>query len=251
MCSMSTSGRGFRIAWWRWRRLMPGVVGRAVLGSLALGEGDRWSDLRPHVCGRRRRAVREVLEASSTSDRTRRWGPVRLFDLPERGADASVALPIFPTAWSSKLSFTPASEFGAGGPSSGCSSGRPSDPVPSEPRQRLFGYAVHHAAHARTCINCGEYWHAGSGAPCATTHWPLRVAGETSIPVRQGLDRLPRSPRTPPGRCIRRYWSRPNSVQASASTPSPTSAPRPSDARRWPIRVRTAPETRQDPLDRP
>ncbi len=60
------------------------------------------------------------------------------------------------------LSFTPASAFGAAGPTFRLLFGeavekphaRPPDP------HELFGYAVHHALRARFCIERGRYWQA-------------------------------------------------------------------------------------------
>ena len=60
------------------------------------------------------------------------------------------------------LSFVPASEFGAGGPKFRLVFGDAAE-LPLEPptaADELFGYAVHHALHARTCIERGRYWQA-------------------------------------------------------------------------------------------
>ena len=104
-------------------------------------------------------AVAEVLEAWSGAI-VREFGAVQLFDLPRGAIIYRVFL--FPDCLELDLSFTPASEFGAGGPKFRLLFGDAVEiPNLSEPPvEELFGYAVHHAAHARTCIERGEYWHA-------------------------------------------------------------------------------------------
>ena len=53
-------------------------------------------------------------------------------------------------------------EFGAGGPKFRLLLGeaveQPYEPL--TPAHELFGYAVHHALHARSCIERGRYWQA-------------------------------------------------------------------------------------------
>jgi len=135
------------------------VVGGAVLGSLALGEGDRWSDLDLMFAVVDDVPVREVVEAWSGAI-VREFGAVRLFDLPRGAIIYRVFL--FPDCLELDLSFTPASEFGAGGARFKLLFGEAFEVplLPEPPAEELFGYAVHHAAHARTCIERGEYWHA-------------------------------------------------------------------------------------------
>ena len=103
--------------------------------------------------------VREVLEAWSGTI-VREFGAVRLFDLPRGAIIYRVFL--FPDCLELDLSFTPASEFGAGGPRFRLLFGEAFEIpfLPEPPAEELFGYAVHHAAHARTCIERGQYWHA-------------------------------------------------------------------------------------------
>ena len=135
------------------------VVAGAVVGSLALSEGDRWSDLDLTFAVADPISVFDVLE-----DWTRRiveeLGAVHLFDLPSGPSIYRVFL--LPGCLQFDLSFTPASEFGATGPKFkmffGSSVQKPHIPPP--PAQELFGYAVHHALRARFCIERGRYWQA-------------------------------------------------------------------------------------------
>ncbi len=135
------------------------VVAGAAVGSLALGGGDRWSDLDLTFA---------VAEASPLSDVLEEWTrllvdefqAVQLFDLPAGPSIYRVFL--MPGCLQFDLSFTPASKFGATGPKFqllfGNAVEKPYAPVPSA--QELFGYAVHHALRARFCIERGRLWQA-------------------------------------------------------------------------------------------
>jgi hypothetical protein len=135
------------------------VVAGAVVGSLALSEGDRWSDLDLTFAVADNLPMLEVLE-----DWTRRlveeFGAAHLFDLPSGASIYRVFL--LPGCLQFDLSFTPASKFGANGPKFrmlfGNSVEKPYAQPPSA--HELFGYAVHHALRARFCIERGRYWQA-------------------------------------------------------------------------------------------
>ena len=135
------------------------VVAGAVVGSLAVGEGDRWSDLDLTFGVADDVPVEEVLE-----DWTRKlvedFDAAHLFDLPSGASIYRVFL--LPGCLQFDLSFTPASQFGAVGPTFrllfGSSVERPQFSPPSA--HELFGYAVHHALRARFCIERGRYWEA-------------------------------------------------------------------------------------------
>jgi hypothetical protein len=137
----------------------PRVVAGAVVGSLALHDGDRWSDLDltfavvdsvpvSEVLGDWTRTIEDELDA------------IMLFDLP---AGASIyRVFMLPGCLQFDLSFTPAAAFGATGPQFrllfGDAISKPyiSPPSPHE----LFGYAVHHALRARFCLERGRVWQA-------------------------------------------------------------------------------------------
>jgi hypothetical protein len=90
----------------------------------------------------------------------REFEAVHLFDLLNEAIIYRVFL--FPDSLELDISFTPASEFGAGGPRFRLLFGEAIEmpyrsPAPAE---ELFGYAVHHALHARVCIERAQYWQA-------------------------------------------------------------------------------------------
>jgi hypothetical protein len=135
------------------------VVAGAVLGSLAYDEGDRWSDLDLMFAVAGDVSVNEVLEAWSRAV-VREFDAIQLFDLSSGPITYRVFL--LPSSLELDLSFTPASEFGAGGPKFRLLFGEAVEQPYGSPTaaHELFGYAVHHALHARSCIERGRYWQA-------------------------------------------------------------------------------------------
>jgi hypothetical protein len=135
------------------------VVAGAVVGSLALNDGDRWSDLDLTFAVADEFSIFDVLE-DWTRTLIEELDAVHLFDLPSGPSIYRVFL--LPGCLQCDLSFTPASKFGAAGPKFkllfGSAVERPYAQPPSA--QELFGYAVHHALRARFCIERGRYWHA-------------------------------------------------------------------------------------------
>lgn len=135
------------------------VVAGAVVGSLALGDGDRWSDLDLTFSVAEKVSIYAVLE-DWTNRLIERFQATPLFDLPSGASIYRVFL--LPGCLQFDLSFTPASQFGANGPTFkllfGTSVEKPF-PKPPEARER-FGYAVHHALRARFCIERERYWQA-------------------------------------------------------------------------------------------
>jgi hypothetical protein len=135
------------------------VVAGATVGSLALGEGDRWSDLdltfgvADHV------SMFDVLE-DWTRDLVEKFDAALLFDLPSGASIYRVFL--LPGSLQFDLSFTPASKFGATSPRFkllfGSAVEKPYLPQPDA--HELFGYAVHHVLRARFCIERGRFWQA-------------------------------------------------------------------------------------------
>jgi hypothetical protein len=135
------------------------IVAGAVVGSLALAEGDRWSDLDLTFAVVDDRSVFEVLE-DWTRSLVDEFDAALLFDLPSGASIYRVFL--LPGCLQFDLSFTPASKFGASGPKFrmlfGNSVEKPFPPPPSA--HELFGYAAHHALRARFCIERHRFWHA-------------------------------------------------------------------------------------------
>lgn len=135
------------------------VVAGAVVGSLALSEGDRWSDLDLTF------AVADDVDLSGvladwTATLAGEFDAVHLFDLVAGPSVYRVFL--LPGCLQFDLSFTPASSFGATSPKFrllfGDAVEKPYLPSPA-PREH-FGYAVHHALRARFCIERGRLWQA-------------------------------------------------------------------------------------------
>jgi hypothetical protein len=135
------------------------VVAGAVVGSLALGEGDRWSDLDLTFAVADNVSVIGVLE-DWTRNLVEEFDAVHLFDLPSGGSIYRVFL--LPGCLQFDLSFTPASKFGASGPKFKMLFGKAVEKPFAQPlsAQELFGYAVHHALRARFCIERGRSWQA-------------------------------------------------------------------------------------------
>jgi len=135
------------------------IVSGAVVGSLALGDGDRWSDLDLTFAVADNVSVFDVLE-DWTRNLVAAFDATHLFDL---SSDTSIyRVFLLPNCLQFDLSFTPASSFGAAGPKFKLLFGRAVDKPFSQPppAQELFGYAVHHLLRARFCIERGRYWHA-------------------------------------------------------------------------------------------
>jgi hypothetical protein len=135
------------------------VVAGAVVGSLALSDGDRWSDIDLTFSVADEYSILDVLE-DWTKDIIKTFDATQLFDLPSGPSIYRVFL--LPGCLQCDLSFTPASSFRATGPKFkllfGNSMEKSYAQLPME--QELLGYAVHHALRARFCIERGRYWQA-------------------------------------------------------------------------------------------
>lgn len=168
------------------------VVAGAIVGSLALSEGDRWSDLDLTFAVADEFSMQDVLEGW-TQNLIEKFDAAHLFDLPSGPSIYRVFL--LPGCLQFDLSFTPASKFGATGPKFkllfGTSVEKPYIQPP--PAQELFGYAVHHALRARFCIERGRFWQAEywiSGARDYALSLACRRRGLATSNGR-GFDKLP------------------------------------------------------------
>src|SRR5581483_7271720 len=139
----------------------PRVVAGAVVGSLALADGDPWSDLDLTFAVADGVAVGEVLE-DWTRTVEAELGGVRLFDLPSGPSIYRVFL--LPGCLQFDLSFTPAAEFGATSPRFRLLFGTAVErqALPQPDTDELFGYAVHHAL-SLSCVDHGLPAHYGRG----------------------------------------------------------------------------------------
>jgi hypothetical protein len=135
------------------------VIAGAVVGSLALSEGDRWSDLDLTFGVADEFSMYDVL-ADWTKQLICEFDATHLFDLPSGASIYRVFL--IPSCLQFDLSFTPASKFGATGPKFRLLFGNAVSKPYNQPQsaEELFGYAVHHALRARFCIERGKFWQA-------------------------------------------------------------------------------------------
>ena len=137
----------------------PRVVAAAVVGGLADGPGDRWSDLDLTFGVDDAASVDNVLE-EWTREVAAELGGIHLFDVPAGAAIYRVFL--LPGCLQFDLSFAPASVFGARGPRFRLLFGSAVElpqwsPVSAD---ELFGLGVHHALRARFSIERGRWWQA-------------------------------------------------------------------------------------------
>jgi len=135
------------------------VVAGAVVGGLADGGGDRWSDLDLTFGVADDVPVSDVLE-DWTRAMAAEFDAAHLFDLPAGASIYRVFL--LPGCLQVDLSFTPGHEFGAIGPRFKLLFGSAVEkaPLPPASPRHLFGLAVHHALRARFCIERGRLWQA-------------------------------------------------------------------------------------------
>jgi hypothetical protein len=147
------------------------IVAGAVVGSLALGGGDRYSDL-DLTFG----VADHVRVADVLTDWTRTLGDereaVQLFDLEHGPTVYRVFL--FPNALQFDLSLTPAAQFRPAGPRFrllfGETAPAPAGSTPAPARELftaipavagdLFGWGVVYAIYVRSCIERGRVWQA-------------------------------------------------------------------------------------------
>src|SRR5688572_21176049 len=135
------------------------VVAGAVVGSLADGGGDRWSDLDLTFAVADGVPLPEVMD-HWTGDIVARFKASHLYDVSSGAAIYRVFL--LPDCLQLDLSFAPEREFAAMGPKFRMLFGNPAEKRYSEPpsQTQLLGEAVHHALRARISIERGRYWHA-------------------------------------------------------------------------------------------
>ena len=168
------------------------VVAGAVVGSLALNDGDRWTDIDLTFSVADEYSILNVLE-DWTGNIIQTFNATQLFHLPSGTSIYRVFL--LPGCLQFDLSFTPASSFGATGPKFKLLFGKSVEKPYSQPpaAQELFGYAAHHALRARFCIERGRFWQAEYWIS-ATRDYALHLAClRRNLPPYQGrgFDDLP------------------------------------------------------------
>jgi hypothetical protein len=137
----------------------PRVVAGAAVGSLAIGPGDRWSDLDLTFGLEDGTEIGDVLEGF-TRELVDNFEAVVLFDLPFESTIYRVFL--LPGSLQVDLSFTPASQFGARGPKWKLLFGQEiqREHTPPPDAREIFGYAMHEVVRARFCIERDRLWQA-------------------------------------------------------------------------------------------
>jgi hypothetical protein len=170
----------------------PRVVAGAAVGSLAIGPGDRWSDLDLTFGVAEGVALSDVLE-DFTRVVVQEFDAVVLFDLPFESTIYRVFL--LPGLLQVDLSFTPVSAFGARGPRWKLLFGEDIErehTPPPDPRE-IFGDAVHEAVRARFCIERGKLWQAVYLIDDVRDHaFALACLGRgLEAPYARGVDQLP------------------------------------------------------------
>lgn len=179
------------------------VVAGAAVGSLAVDEGDRFSDLDLTFGIADEVTVGAVL-ADWTSTFVDELAAVTLVDL-ERGQTVYRVF-LFPDALQFDLSMTPASQFRAAGPrfrllfgetASVDADGPPRAaqlfiPTPATAGD-LHGWAVIYALHARACIERGRLWQAEHYIGAVRDHALSMACLRLGLPAVQarGYDDLP------------------------------------------------------------
>jgi hypothetical protein len=171
----------------------PRVVAGAAVGSLALGGGDRYSDLDLTFAVDDAVPVDDILE-----DWTRELGElgaVHLIDLERAPTIYRVFL--LPDALQFDLSLTPASRFAPAGPRWRTLFGEIVEEhsrTPTPPAaEDLFGWGVIYGLHARTCIDRGRAWQAEHYVGAVRDHALSIACLRRELPAVQarGYDDLP------------------------------------------------------------
>jgi len=169
----------------------PRVAAAAIVGSLALDEGDRWSDVDLSLGVADDVSVDDVLD-DWTRDVVAELEAVRLFDLPFRG----IIYRVFLLAdWLQlDLSFTPAAEFRQGSPRFRLLFGtsKVDDPPPPS-AEDLYGWAVIYARDALVCIERGRLWQAEHSISALRNNALAIACVRNELPTGfgKGFDRLP------------------------------------------------------------
>ena len=170
------------------------VVAGAVVGSLALGGGDRYSDLDLTFAVDDDVPVADVLEDWSRTLRDED-GAVHLIDLERPPTIYRVF--VLPDALQFDLSLTPASRFAPAGPRWRTLFGEIAEEhsrTPEPPAAAdLFGWGVIYGLHARTCIDRGRIWQAEHYTGAVRDHALSLACLRHGLPAVQarGYDDLP------------------------------------------------------------
>ena len=167
------------------------IVSAALVGSLALGEGDRWSDIDLSLGIADEIPLEGVLE-EWTRDVVSELDGVVLFDL--RAQDSIYRVFLLAGWLQIDLSFTPASRFRQGSPRFRLLFGthKVIDP-PATSAQNLFGWAVIYARHAHVCVERRRWWQAEYCVSAVRDHALMLACLRRGLPPSfgRGFDDVP------------------------------------------------------------
>lgn len=134
----------------------PRVVAAAVVGSLARGPGDRWSDLDLTFALAPGVPLTDLLDEWQDKLQAE-FAALPLFDV--RAGPFLYRVLLLPGGLQVDISVAPAAEFRAQGPEFRLlfgEAGPPAEPGSMRPVAEMFGYAVHHLLRARVAIERGR-----------------------------------------------------------------------------------------------
>jgi hypothetical protein len=197
----------------------PRIIAGALSGSMALGGGDRWSDI-DVAFGIAEGITPEAVLDDWTAVLAREWGILDYFDLPFGSSVYRVFL--LPSGLEVDVAATPAEDFGARGPNFralfGTTQQVPATPQPSAPS--LIGlswlYVLHaHASIERQRLWQAEYWIGGIREHILELAC-LRL-GENAR-ERRSVDRLPSTVTEPLADTLVRSLDEPELRRALAET---------------------------------
>jgi hypothetical protein len=172
----------------------PRIVAGALVGSLALGGGDRHSDLDLTFAVAERGSVGEVIE-DWTRTLAHELDAVVLVDLHRGPITYRVFL--LKDLLQFDLSMSPASQFAPAGPRFrllfGEIAGGQSNAAPPPAAPDLFGWGVIYALHVRACIERGRFWQAEHYIGAVRDHGLSLACLRMGLPAVQarGYDDLP------------------------------------------------------------
>ncbi|MDQ3878260.1 MAG: nucleotidyltransferase domain-containing protein [Actinomycetota bacterium] len=181
------------------------VVAAAVVGSLALGGGDQWSDVDLTFAVADDVDLDDVL-ADWTQEISRELDGAHLFDLAAGGAIYRVFM--MRECLQLDVSFTPASQFRPGSPRFRLifgSAGEEKTPAPPAVME-LVGWSVLWARHARVCLERGDLWQAVFCVNELRDNAMSLACIRHDLPARfgKGFDDLPQEVRAPFAECLPR-----------------------------------------------
>ena len=169
------------------------IVAGAAVGSLAVGDGDRFSDLDLTFAVADGVPISDVLD-DWTEKLARELGAIHLTDLVRDPTVYRVFL--LPEALQFDLSLTPTARFRPAGPRFQLLFGETvgDAEVPRLPTaESLFGWGVIYALHARSCIERGRLWQAEHYVGAVRDHALSLACLQHGVPAVQarGYDDLP------------------------------------------------------------